>query len=397
MFAHPRALRPSSARPITANLTLILFTSRSVASLPSRARKRGGQSGTGVRKPSRQVTVSTEHDLLNQFPSNPQNGDGGVGTEVKGHQHQRQRQKNQRASPLKTPERPTSTASSLRTNLGAGMGAGSQESDLFVSPRAVPHDSKSILDKVFKDRGPNNTVARRTHVLGLKDRPYVLAFNEEGKKMTAVPVVTDPTQIHGSPSFLVQHAYALRFLQSTPVAHNCKFFTAYYLPPWHFIALARKSRPAMVSTFSLGAEFNGGADLDVDLPTELRVQKKQQQKQQQQAQGKSRNPMHYAFSRKHITQRTRNALWTAFQANRESVDGLYLFKSHNYPNDMEALQKEADALVSKAARLAKGGMPWAEEFNRRIKWPGIDHMCRKRLVPPLPRVPVGTGLDWRKA
>lgn len=354
-----RTTRPSSLASCTP------FDGNRYVTIPSRSKKRG-QSGPSARKTTRQVIVNDEpvNSLLNPFS--------------KGHHHV---QENKKQPPH------ASLAQVVEKKADAGLNRASTSRQLYGSSdpfnsasRETKYDQKSILDKVFKDRGPNNVVTRKTHILGLKGRPYVM-----NDLNSAIPMVTCANDIHGVPSFLVQHAYALRFLQNTPVAHNCKYFTAYYLPPFHFLSLARKSRPAVLSTFTAGAEYNGNPDFTPSAGSNK--QQQQQQPQQQQPLQRSRNPMSYAFARKHITQKTRDALWNAFQKMPETaVDGLYLFRSHNYPNDVEDLQKHADELVRKASVIAKRDTGWVETFNRKIKWSAMDGICRKRLIPPLPRI-----------
>lgn len=303
--------------------------------LPSRSRKRGQVGSAPTRKPNRQVITTEPAELELDL-----------------------------------------------NNLGQKS---SFEKSSVLSSASKP--SRSILDQVFQDTGHNSVVARTTQTLGLKDRVYPLTAS------TSIPAVTAAHEIHGVPSFLVQYAYTLKFLQSTPTAYNCKYFTAYYLPPWHFLSLARKSRPAVLSTFSAGAEFNGGDG-------------------KPSASGKSRNPMSYAFARKHITQRTRDTLWASMQQNPDSVDGLYMFRSHFYPVDSELaeFQVHVDELVKRAGAMARAGPPaeprskgkakdkglgWVDDFNKKVRWNVIDTLCKKRLTPPVPRLPAGTGLDWR--
>lgn len=302
--------------------------------LPSRSRKRGQVGSAPTRKPNRQVITTEPAELELDLDH---------------------------LTPRSSFERSPSLGSALKP-------------------------SKSILDQVFQDTAHNSVVARTTQTLGLKDRVYPITAS------SSIPAVTAAHEIHGVPSFLVQYAYTLKFLQSTPTAYNCKYFSAYYLPPWHFLSLARKSRPAVLSTFSAGAEFNGGDG-------------------KPSASGRSRNPMSYAFARKHITQRTRDALWTSMQETAGSVDGLYMFRSHCYPVDSELaeFQVHVDELVKRAGAMARAGpdepgskgkakwkgMGWVEEFNKKVRWNVIDTLCKKRLTPPVPRLPSGTGLDWR--
>lgn len=339
--------------------------------IPSRSRKKGqvGLGQAAVRKPGRQIVVNTEpvNSLLNPLP---------IQNAVK---NGYQRSTNGQHSSTRGPANSNAEQASKQTLYQAIKLNTLGVSGSVSPPLPLGHDKKTVLDKLFRDRGPNNLVSRKSHLIGLKGRPYVLPS-------PVIPVASHPEEVHGVPSFLVQHAYTLRFLQNTPVAYSCSYFTAYYLPPWHFLALGRKSRPALLSTFSQGAEYNGNPEFAKLLSSSGGNSNTHR---------RSRNPMSYAFSRKGITQRTRNALWTAFTSIPDSVDGLYLFRSHNYPNDLEDLQLHINELVKRASTIGRGDSSWAEDFNKKIKWSSMDHMCKKRLIPPLVRFQAGRGLDWR--
>lgn len=255
-----------------------------------------------------------------------------------------------------------------------------------LSDLPIGHEKRTILDKIFRDTGPNNIVTRKTQISGLKNRPYV--FQQPSHPQ--VPVASLSEEIHGVPSFMVQHAYTFRFIYSTPIAYECKYFTAYYLPPWHFLALGRKSRPALISTYSDGKEYNGNPEF-ANLPNSISTSNNDGLQQ------RSKNPMSYAFARKEITKKTRNALFKAFHENPNSVDGVYLIRSHSYPNDLVDLQIHVDELVQKSANMAKNSdMSWVDTLNKKIKWTSFEYMCKRRLMPPLVKLNRGSCLNWRK-
>jgi hypothetical protein len=251
----------------------------------------------------------------------------------------------------------------------------------FSSPRRY---DASVLDAVFQDRNKQYLQDQITATFGSKNRKFLVPTSPEAVNGGLLPA--SPQAIRGVPIFLVQLAYAQRFLHSVPVASDGPNFRGYYFPPWHFVSLARKTSPALIMTYGPGKEYNGAPEYT------------RQAAMIAQRQMLTKNPFSYAFSRKQTMQALRQALWKAITRDPgHAVDGTYFFVAKRLPTDSQALEQEMVKYVRTCYNLAtsKRGLDWVDKFNERVNWRGVSAECARRLFPvPNHTVHKGHGLFW---
>lgn len=266
-----------------------------------------------------------------------------------------------------------------------------------------------ILDEIFDTNDPKNIISQISDI-AMKDWAYVNANT---------PVVTKKYDIHGTLSIMLRYCFTSQFLKSTPVVHRCEYFTGFYFPPWHLLSLCRKTRPAFTSLFSSGEEFNGNQEMANNKSLLVR---------------RSKNPMSYASSRKYITNSSRDALFDAFYNVENSVDGLYLIRSHKYPeknpyeyglkyrlgldgkfesteeensnnnndnnnnDNTSKLYLEFEKYVKKSAEMATNTpMTWVDKFNSKVEWNIVNNrLLKPKHYLPLVKMRLGQGLHWRQ-
>lgn len=333
------------------------------------------------------------------------------------------------------------------------------------TPSAAPLDRTPpqpriarALDNSDRTSTPGNVAAAKpgsnptTSILELVDPPItpadIRAVSHLAKSRDAVtrdtPIATHELQVRGVLALALRQCYTHWFLSGTPQVHRCDFFTAWYVPPWHVLALSRKSRPAFVPLFGDGSEFNGDATMvEKCAKGELLVRR-------------SKNPMLYAHARKHMGKLGRRSLWNAFVSTPGSVDGVYIFKFHKFPwpnpqlaeekqpgeagvdtaaqkiddsvidpldlddldaiteyNDLRDYDEARDAetlvarqystrfdremakMVASAAQLATKPMPWVAKFNNKVGLRSLNEaLSRNKLFPLLTPVEPGDMLHW---
>ncbi|VVT44020.1 uncharacterized protein SAPINGB_P000262 [Magnusiomyces paraingens] len=298
--------------------------------------------------------------------------------------------------------------------------------DLFTTPTGAPTPSsftpEGLMNQILPVI-PSTEIQNTTQHASTKTAGYVTA---------ATPFAPRDSDIRGVLALVMRHCFALRFLNTTPRLHHCDLFTVWYFPPWHVLALGRKSRPAFVPLFGPGSEFNGDAE------TLAKAERKEL------LQRRSKNPMLYAHARKYMGRLGRRALWQSFNGAKptDRVDGLYLFRFHkfpwpnplvpkntsepttqttgitmsrfpetlgppfadieDYPSDADIttlvasehytrFDREMDKVVTAAAKLAKSPMPWVDKFNNRVDLSSLnEQILRNKLYRPLQPAPVGS-------
>lgn len=238
-----------------------------------------------------------------------------------------------------------------------------------------PHDpsispiSTSVLDQLFQDSSKNLSLEADLYTAGIKLKDWVTP---------ETPIATTYAEVRGVLSALIKYCFSLQFLRMAPI-HTCEFFKGYYFPPWHIIAIGRKSRPSFVSIFGKGEEFNGNKEMAA---SQLLIRR-------------SRNPIAYAVGRNFITKYSRGAFYDTFMENPNSVDGVYLIRSMKYPypnpivgksefsdRQLTALEREMEVYVKKAAVMASKPMPWVEKVTQRVNWPFLQHLIKKQVPKP---------------
>lgn len=240
--------------------------------------------------------------------------------------------------------------------------------------------STSVLDKLFEDSRKNLALEADMYTAGIKLKNWVTP---------ETPVATVNTEVRGVLATLVKYCFTLRFLRMPPI-HSCEFFQGYYFPPWHIIAIGRKSRPSFISIFGKGEEFNGNKEM---ASSQLLIRR-------------SRNPISYAVGRNYITNSSRKAFWKAFVENPNSVDGVYLVKSLKYPypnpvvgtsefsgRQLTALEQEMERFVKRATVTASKPMPWVEKVTEKTNWNFLQNLIKKKVSKP---VADKRWLFWRK-
>lgn len=267
---------------------------------------------------------------------------------------------------------------------------------LLPEPQSFDPLGPAILDQLFDDTD-YAMVDKQILNLGLKLEKQVLPTS---------PGAHSTRDLRGVLCQALEYGFKYKFLNISPV-HNCRFFTAYYFPPWHFLAHFRKTRPSFVGLTSGTQQFNGNAEMKASRLLTRR----------------SKNPSDYAFLRGEIRRQTRLALWTSLRLQPQSVDGVYLFFSrmYPYPNNvvgqrevrdlpglngepgkvhtvpLTELDVEMDQAVASAAKLARGPekkLKWVDSFNRKVDWKKFENKALHNKLR-WTRIAPGEGLDWR--
>lgn len=216
----------------------------------------------------------------------------------------------------------------------------------IISP--VPKQP-TIIDRIFND---DEIFASDNDRLG-QLYPYATEHT---------PVAQKPTDIKGVYASFVAWYYNFNLMIGVPMIHSCKYFEVFYFPPRHFLSYGRKSRPALISMYHGGEQFNGET---------LAVK--------QTVFNRSRNPMDYAYWRNYISKRLRKALFNAFHETMDSVDGVYMIRTKKVLTDESILQDNMNQAVAKAAKMAQGSMNWVEKTTgKKINWNSFNNHLKSR-------------------
>lgn len=235
-------------------------------------------------------------------------------------------------------------------------------SHLMDGAPAVP---VPILEQFFDDADlytrPNDTLKTPT--------PYVTPSS---------PFAQSPRDLKGVQSDVLGKVFSAHMLRNGPLFMAKSTHAIYYFPPWHPVALARRSRPGIVLCFSEGHEHNGAELPKYPLSQTLKS-------------GRSRNPFTYAFWRGKTKRLFKRLFWNAWASASNPRDGLYLLIIDRIPNNPKQTEEALDVFMKKVTAL--------KDFNwvgNHVKQFQVGRLNRTLLSKHYAPVKVWPEIAWKE-
>lgn len=196
-----------------------------------------------------------------------------------------------------------------------------------------------------------------------------------------------------------------KFVSKEARMFRCNYFSLYYFPPNHFLALFRKTKPAVNVVFD--GKVNANPALK-EYPTSTTIKI---------VQGKSVNPFDYACWRKRLTLNTKKAFmkeWLQITRNnhvesdsscpmdekklQDRMDGYYMYLMRLYPTEKsmddfqehikKSLQKVHSNRVDSYLDTPKNGakknahnIDWVDATNKRLSLKNFNNFIKNMDFP----------------
>lgn len=199
------------------------------------------------------------------------------------------------------------------------------------------------------------------------------------------PVAASYKQVKGPYSLFMEHMYSKGLVRHTPYLYRCDYFSVFYYPPWHFLALGRKSRPGIMTVFGPGAQNNDVYDAQTE-SKKLQVLAKHGLK--------SRNPVAFAYwrtfmsrcNRKYLLQSWNNAFETSGSA---PPDGLFVVRCDRVLRSGPQLRAHFDTVVKRAQAMLsnKNSLAWVAKANSQVDLAGFNRFLLSRGMGPIAWIP----------
>ncbi|PRT54111.1 hypothetical protein B9G98_01731 [Wickerhamiella sorbophila] len=237
---------------------------------------------------------------------------------------------------------------------------GSKEAQKQLSAGAALMDGAEavpvpILETLFDDANiytrPNDTLKTPT--------PYVSPKSSYAQS---------PSELKGVQTTVLSTLFAKRWLKKGPPYFVDKTHAIYYYPPWHHVALARRSRPGVVLCFTQGKEFNGKQAPECKSKGE-----------------KSRNPFNYAVWRGRTKRIFKRAFWNAWTKTAKPCDGLYLILMDQVPEDEAQLERSLKKYLG--SLTMQGNFSWVDHQASQVKLADVNRQLLARHYSPLKEWP----------
>lgn len=234
-----------------------------------------------------------------------------------------------------------------------------------------PNLPKSIVSK-HSNTGVLDTYFQEARLSKLYDN-----FNQPVPYVSPqTPITTDYKKIKGMYTQFMQTMYAQQLIKLVPCVYRCPDFSAYYYPPWHFLAMGRKSRPAVSTMFGPGAQNNAIGVSKTEEARKLAVMAKHA--------GRSRNPVHYAYWRGVMSKHNRKYLLRAYNA-LNGPDGLYVIRSDRVATDPAKSQEYFDNVIKRVRTMvnSRNGLDWVAKTNSKVDLAKLNQRLRSQGFSPV--------------
>lgn len=243
--------------------------------------------------------------------------------------------------------------------------------------------SSAVSPHLASSSSPNTPSRRSPTVIDLIYNvvlPKELAKSKANCYITSnSPFAKSPQEIKGVYTPFIQHSFDYGDRFQSPIYYRCKHFEATYFPPWHILALGRKSRPSILFIHK-ASQYNGNQPVCKQSPYDCC----------------SKIPTDYAVWRSNIRKNYRRVFFDVFFSQADRVDGLYRLKILRVPENEEELEEVKQNLVKlmrlTVSKCKKSSFDWVDSSNKKVQ---IDVLNRKLQQMDLPKFSMIPQSCWR--